>query len=93
MLPTVDHPALNNAAMHVDVDSNEFYVCSKDVDDGRIRILTMNRKKSKNAFDDWMFLALADALNKAILDEKVLVVVITGNGKVGMNVSWLKTHK
>lgn len=47
-------------------------------DRGRIRVLTLNRPKAKNAFNDDLYDALRDALLAAADDPRVAVVVVTG---------------
>jgi enoyl-CoA hydratase/carnithine racemase len=50
-------------------------------DRGRVRVLTLNRPKQLNAFNDAQYDALADALRKAAEHPRVSVAVITGNGR------------
>jgi enoyl-CoA hydratase/carnithine racemase len=45
---------------------------------GRVRVLTLNRPKQKNAFNDALYDAVRDGLADAMDDESVAVVVITG---------------
>lgn len=49
--------------------------------DGPIRILTLNRPETMNAFDDEMHDALIDALRALASDAKARVVLLTGAGK------------
>jgi enoyl-CoA hydratase/carnithine racemase len=53
----------------------------QELDDDGVLLLTLNRPKKKNAFNDPQWDALRDALNQARSDERVAVVVITGAGK------------
>src|SRR5690606_25371610 len=77
------HPKLKDARFHVDPATNAPYLITEDLDEGKIRVLKINRLKARNGFDDWLYLVIADALNAAAADEKVLVVVLTGEGDVG----------
>jgi len=53
------------------------------VDDrGPVRILTLNRPDKANAFNERLYQAAADALQRAAADDAVSVVVITGAGRV-----------
>jgi enoyl-CoA hydratase/carnithine racemase len=45
---------------------------------GRVRLLTFNRPKAKNAFNDELYDAVRDALISAVDDPNVAVVVLTG---------------
>jgi enoyl-CoA hydratase/carnithine racemase len=47
-------------------------------DDGAVRLLTMNRPESKNAFNRALYDALGAALDDAAADDNVTVCVITG---------------
>jgi len=47
-------------------------------DDGAVRLLTMNRPESKNAFNRALYDALGAALDAAAADDSVTVCVITG---------------
>jgi enoyl-CoA hydratase/carnithine racemase len=48
-------------------------------DAGRVRILTLNRPKAKNAFNDDLYDAVRDAMQSAADDPAVAVVIITGS--------------
>ena len=48
--------------------------------DGGVLLLTLNRPRKKNAFDDPQWDALRDALREAREDDGVAVVVVTGAG-------------
>jgi enoyl-CoA hydratase/carnithine racemase len=50
-------------------------------EDGPVRILTMNRPQSLNAFDGELHHALPDALHEVSDDPKVRAVVLTGAGR------------
>ena len=50
-------------------------------DQGRVRLLTLNRPQALNAFNSAMFEALANALAAADTDRNVAVVVLTGTGR------------
>lgn len=50
-------------------------------DDGRVRTVRLNRADKLNAFTPALYLDLADALSAAANDERVSVVVLTGNGR------------
>lgn len=50
-------------------------------DKGRVRVLTLNRPKQLNAFNDAQYDALARALREAADHPRVTVVVITGAGR------------
>ena len=47
-------------------------------DRGRVRIITLNRPKAKNAFNDDQYDAARDALQAAAEDSRIAVVVLTG---------------
>jgi enoyl-CoA hydratase/carnithine racemase len=49
--------------------------------DGRVRVLTLDRPDALNAFDTPLYNALAGALRDASADETVRCVVVTGNGR------------
>ena len=49
-------------------------------DEGRVRVLTLNRPETKNAFNQALYLALADALRAADADGGVRAIVLTGAG-------------
>ena len=76
------HSKLKDARFHVDPKTNAPYLVAEDLDNGTIRVLKINRVKARNGFDDWLYLVISDALNAAAADEKVLVVVLTGEGDV-----------
>jgi 1,4-dihydroxy-2-naphthoyl-CoA synthase len=76
------HAKLKDARLHVDPKSNSPYLIIQDLDEGSIRVIKINRQKAKNGFDDWLYLVISDALNVAAQDEKVLVVILTGEGEV-----------
>jgi enoyl-CoA hydratase/carnithine racemase len=50
-------------------------------DDGRVRLLTLNRPASLNAFSERLYDGLAEALLAAAADARIAVVVLTGAGK------------
>jgi enoyl-CoA hydratase len=50
-------------------------------EDGPVRILTMNRPQSLNAFDGELHHALPDALHEVSDDPKVRAIVLTGAGR------------
>jgi enoyl-CoA hydratase/carnithine racemase len=50
-------------------------------DEGRVRILTLDRPDALNAFNDRLYDATRDALRAAADDEAVAVVVLTGQGR------------
>lgn len=50
-------------------------------DRGRVRVLTLNRPKQLNAFNDAQYDALARELREAADHPRITVVVITGNGR------------
>ncbi len=50
-------------------------------DRGRVRVLTFDREKALNAFDDALYDAVRDALRDAADDLGVAVVVLTGAGR------------
>lgn len=50
-------------------------------DRGRVRLLTLNRPDRLNAFDDALLRSLLLALQRAVADEGVHVVVLTGAGR------------
>jgi len=76
------HDKLKDARLRVDPESKQPYLIQDDREDGKIRVLKINRLKARNGFDDWLYLVISDALNVAAADEKVLVVVLTGEGEV-----------
>ncbi len=53
----------------------------KDTTDG-VRLLTLDRPEAKNAFNNVMYLELADAIDEAARDASIRVLVITGKGKI-----------
>ena len=48
---------------------------------GRVCVLTLNRPGALNAFNDALYMALAQALRDAAASPDVAVVVITGEGR------------
>lgn len=52
----------------------------KNLDDDGVLLITLNRPKKKNAFNDPQWDGLRDALNEARTDPRVAVVVLTGAG-------------
>ncbi|MGE0659737.1 MAG: enoyl-CoA hydratase/isomerase family protein [Reyranellaceae bacterium] len=50
-------------------------------DEAGVRLLTLNRPQALNAFNDALYLALADALQAARADETVAALVLTGAGR------------
>ena len=50
-------------------------------DDGRVRVLTLDRPDKLNAFNNALYFAATDALRDAAEDPGVAVVVITGAGR------------
>ncbi len=52
------------------------------VNDGRVRVLRLDRPESKNAFNEALYDLLTEALIEADDDNGVAVVVITGSGVV-----------
>jgi enoyl-CoA hydratase/carnithine racemase len=60
-------------------DAQEPVVLLEDTD--RVRVLTLNRPESANAFNERMYHTAADALRDAAGDDGVSVVVITGAGR------------
>ncbi len=50
-------------------------------DQGRVRLLTLDRPEALNAFNEALYDALTDALADARSDTSVAVVVLTGNGR------------
>lgn len=50
-------------------------------DDGRVRVLTLDRPDALNAFNEALYDAVTDALIAAADDNDVAVVVITGRGR------------
>ncbi len=53
----------------------------KIADEGRVRILTLNRPVQLNAMNDALYDACAVALMDAADDAKVAVVILTGEGR------------
>ena len=51
-------------------------------DDGAIRVLTLNRPDKANALTADMLAGLADEVEKAVADERVNVLMLTGEGRV-----------
>ncbi|MGI9577612.1 MAG: enoyl-CoA hydratase/isomerase family protein [Microthrixaceae bacterium] len=49
-------------------------------DDGGARVLTLNRPNAKNAFNQALWYALADAMEEAARDDSIRCVVLTGTG-------------
>ena len=74
------HASLEGARLHKAADGTPYLLVTDHA--GGIRVVAMNRPKVKNAFDDWLFLALADMFNHAAADESVKVVVLTGAGDI-----------
>ncbi len=54
--------------------------CLLTKDEGRVRVLTLNRPRALNAFNQELYLALAKALRDADADPQVRVIVLTGAG-------------
>jgi enoyl-CoA hydratase/carnithine racemase len=52
----------------------------KQLDDEGVLLLTLNRPRRKNAFDEAQWDALADAIREANQDPRVAVVLLTGAG-------------
>src|SRR5436305_3809348 len=50
-------------------------------DDGRVRIVTLDRPDKLNAFNNALYAAATDALNAAVRDPNVAAVVIAGAGR------------
>ncbi|MCP4004571.1 MAG: enoyl-CoA hydratase/isomerase family protein [bacterium] len=50
-------------------------------DEGRIRLLTLDRPDALNAFDDQLYDAVGDALRDAASDPGIATVVVTGAGR------------
>ena len=50
-------------------------------DEGRIRLLTLDRPEALNAFNDALYDATADALIDAAGDRQIAVVIVTGSGR------------
>ncbi len=50
-------------------------------DHGRVRLLTLDREKALNAFNDALYDAVRDALGEAAEDSGVAVVIVTGSGR------------
>ena len=50
-------------------------------DEGRIRLLTLDRPEALNAFNDALYDATADALLDAAADRQIAVVIVTGSGR------------
>jgi len=59
----------------------EYDALTGDVHDDGLLVLTMRRPKQYNAWRPSEFVDVADALTKAAADERVIVVVLTGEGK------------
>jgi enoyl-CoA hydratase/carnithine racemase len=51
------------------------------VDDGRVRVLTLNRPEALNAFNDELYRAAGSALEEAGVRDDIACVVITGTGR------------
>jgi methylglutaconyl-CoA hydratase len=59
----------------------------------RVARLTLNRPELRNAFDDALIAALAEALRELDADPEVRVVVLAGNGPAfcaGADLNWMK---
>jgi enoyl-CoA hydratase/carnithine racemase len=50
-------------------------------DDGRVRVLTLNRPEALNAFNDALYHACGDALDEAATRNDIACAVITGTGR------------
>jgi len=61
-------------------DSPDEDVILKQLDDDGVLLITLNRPKRKNAFNEAQWDGFADALNDAREDPRVAVVVVTGAG-------------
>ncbi|KTD10704.1 enoyl-CoA hydratase [Legionella gratiana] len=60
---------------------------------GHLCILTLNRVKKHNAFDNHLLTELHDKLNSAIADSNVRVIVLKANGKhfsAGADLDWMQ---
>jgi enoyl-CoA hydratase/carnithine racemase len=53
----------------------------KTADRDRVRLLTLNRPDALNAFNDAMYVAIADALQEAAGRDDIAVAVLTGAGR------------
>ncbi|MEP7212252.1 MAG: enoyl-CoA hydratase-related protein [Acidobacteriota bacterium] len=51
------------------------------IDEGAVRILELNRPEKRNALNDELIAALADALREATADENLRAIVVRGAGK------------
>jgi enoyl-CoA hydratase/carnithine racemase len=72
---------------------NQQMVITEDI--GHVRVVTMNRPEKKNAFNNAMYRAMADALAAAQEDAGVRVVLITGAGSAfcaGQDISELSAQ-
>jgi methylglutaconyl-CoA hydratase len=64
--------------------------------DGPVFHLTLNRPEVHNAFNEVMIAELQDALNLAVLQAQVRVVVLTGRGRsfcAGADLNWMRRVK
>ena len=61
-------------------DTTQSEDCVLAADHGAIRVLTLNRPATRNAIDLGLRVVLAEALEAAMADEAVRVVVLTGAG-------------
>lgn len=61
-------------------DATQNEDCVLAGDHGAIRVLTLNRSATRNAIDLELRVVLAEALEAAMADETVRVVVLTGAG-------------
>ena len=55
--------------------------CLLTHDEGRVRVLTLNRPRALNAFNQELYLALGEALRDADADPQVRVIVLTATEK------------
>ncbi|KAH9253569.1 hypothetical protein BASA81_008405 [Batrachochytrium salamandrivorans] len=82
LLPSpATHPRLDGAASRIDASTKQPYLIIENLDEGKLRVVKINRKKAKNGFDSNLYLCISDALNQAAKDDSVLVVILTGEGE------------
>lgn len=80
-MDNVYHPLLEGASKRLDTITKRPNIVISTLDEGRIRVIKFDRPLPRNGLDDWSFLGVADALNDAEKDDRVLIVILTGEGE------------
>ena len=71
----------------------QYIIYEKDSEDNRLIRITLNRPEVHNAMNEKLMRELIQCFNKADEDNKIRIVVLTGNGKsfcAGADLNWMK---